>query len=73
MTKWEIIHAYRHLMQRGLAKAWACEHDGTVLVSRLGEDDEPVLWCMTCGESTVPTAMAYDLMRAQVREHDDSV
>ena len=71
VTNWEVIHGYRALMRAGKVERWTCEDDKTVLVSRLGADDEPVLWCMTCGQSIVPTEVAYDLMIMQIMEHDE--
>jgi hypothetical protein len=72
MNKWAVIHAYRALMRAGAVESWTCQDDETVLVSRLGVDEQPVLWCMTCGNSTVPTEKAYDLMLMQIREHDET-
>jgi hypothetical protein len=72
MDKWQIIHAYRRLFKSGLAEPWTCQQDGTVLVSRIGLDDDPVLWCMTCGEIEIPVDSAYDLMLMQLKEHDES-
>ena len=71
MNKWEVIHGYRALMREGRVESWTCEDDGTVLVSRLGVSDDPVLWCMTCGQSITPTMSAYDLMLMQIREHNE--
>lgn len=66
---WELFHRYRALVEQEAARALRCPDDETVLVTRLGSDDEPVLWCMTCLSTLTPGLDLLQQIRAVVSEH----
>jgi hypothetical protein len=70
MDKWAIVHAYRHLIKDGRVDPWLCPADSTTLVTRLGKDDDPVLWCMTCGGVITPGLNMYERMLKAIREFE---
>lgn len=55
MTDWEIIHAYRRAVEAGRADPLyhSC---GTLFVTKIGRNDEPVLHCYFCPASVTPGA-----------------
>ena len=71
MTDWELLHAYRRLADAGTVKPLTCPDDGTVLITRLGKDDNPLLWCMTENAFTTPGLETMRQVRAVVMEHTD--
>lgn len=46
--KWEIIHGYYRLVNRGAVEPVKCPSDDSGLVPRLNKTNEPTLWCMEC-------------------------
>lgn len=69
MTNWELFHKYRRLVEEGKAKPLICPDDTATLISRIGPDDEPVLWCHACLSSIRPGAYILQQVRAVVSEH----
>lgn len=63
VDKWDLIHAYRRAADEGLVKHLSCPDDDEKLVSRIGPDDEPVLWCWKCNTVTTPGLHVYDEIR----------
>lgn len=66
MTNWQIIHAYRRLVEQG--KAVPIVHDacGVPLVSQIGPDDEPVLRCILHRATVTPGVKMWTQMREAV-------
>jgi hypothetical protein len=71
MTDWELLHAYRRLSEAGTVKPLTCPDCDTVLITRLGKDDNPVLWCMTENVFINPGTTTMNQVRAVVMEHTD--
>lgn len=69
MTDWELLHTYRRLADEGKVKHIACPDCGTALITRLGKDDNPVLWCMTENVFISPGHDTMSQVRAVVMEH----
>lgn len=69
MTNWELFHRYRHLVEDGKALPLLCPDDETPLVTRIGHDDEPVLWCYDCLATIKPGLDLVQRVRAVVTEH----
>ncbi|QIN94005.1 hypothetical protein PP459_gp009 [Streptomyces phage Wakanda] len=67
--EWELVHAYRHLAEEGKVKFLACPDCGEKLVSRIGDNDDPVFWCPRCDTMIKPGLDMRDQIRAVVREH----
>jgi hypothetical protein len=67
---WKLVHAYRKLAEEG--KTEFMKHEcGTILVSMIGENDEPVFWCVSCDVKIVPGVWVYDQMEAAIKENSD--
>lgn len=69
MTNWELFHRYRHLVEEGKAKALECPNCPGILITRLGDDDEPALWCNSCLCTLKPGLNVIQQIRAVVTEH----
>lgn len=69
MTNWEVFHRYRHLVEEGKAKGIECPNCETVMITRLGKDDEPALWCHGCDSTIQPGLNVIQQLRAVVNEH----
>jgi hypothetical protein len=70
--EWPVIHAYQRLVEEGKVKALRCPDCDTVYISRIGSDDQPVLWCMVCDSKITPGLSLTGQITAVVREHDVS-
>ncbi|AXH68731.1 hypothetical protein SEA_COMRADE_13 [Streptomyces phage Comrade] len=68
--EWSIFHNYRHLADEGKVKHLQCPDCGHNLTTRLGQDDEPTLWCAICDSTIRPGLDLYDRIRAVVSEHN---
>lgn len=68
-ANWELFHRYRKLVEQEVVRPVRCPDDDTVMVTRLGSDDEPVLWCMTCLSTLKPGLDLLQQIRAVVSEH----
>lgn len=71
MNSWPLFHAYRHLADEGKVKHLRCPDDDYILVTRLGKDDEPALWCPLEDRLITPGLELMDRMRAVVNEHTE--
>lgn len=69
LTNWELFHNYRRLVEDGKAAQLLCPECDTPVVTRIGADDEPVLWCYTCLSSLRPGLDLLAQVRAVVSEH----
>lgn len=69
LTNWELFHAYRRLVREDKARALECPNCPGVLTTRLGSDDEPVLWCGSCLTTVKPGTEVISQIRAVVTEH----
>lgn len=69
VSDWQYFHAYRHLAEEGTVKHITCPDCGTKMVTRMGEDDEPVLWCYTDDTILKPGLDLIHQIRAVVNEH----
>jgi hypothetical protein len=69
LSNWELFHRYRRLVDRGLAKPLVCPNCHSLLITRIGIDDEPILWCYS--ELTIlrPGLDLIQRVRAVVTEH----
>ena len=54
MNKWELIHAYRNLAESGGVPFLKCPDDNSKLITVIGKDDEPALWCIECNTTFTP-------------------
>ncbi|AXG66137.1 hypothetical protein SEA_ANNADREAMY_13 [Streptomyces phage Annadreamy] len=68
--EWSIFHEYRHLADSGKVKHLQCPDCTGHLITRLGTEDEPVLWCPSCDTRIQPGLDLYDQIRAVVKEHN---
>lgn len=68
--EWSDVHAYRRLAQEGKVKFLSCPNDDSVLISRIGDNDEPVFWCPECDTLIKPGMDLRDQILAVVREHN---
>lgn len=72
MNEWQIFHAYRRLAEAGKVKPLVCPDDGTVLITRIGpQDDKLVLWCITEDRFITPGIDLRDRVLAVVKEHTE--
>lgn len=62
------FHRYSKLVRRGLVQPLKCSC-GNTYVTALGEEDQLVLRCFTCGTDRVPGEGTKDNVRAVVKEH----
>lgn len=69
--QWLTIHAYRKLAEEEKVLPWICSRDATIMVSTLGEGDNPVLWCYSCGDRVIPGLAMLERMRAQIEEFEE--
>jgi hypothetical protein len=69
LTNWELFHAYRRLVDKGLARPLLCPECEGYLITRIGIDDEPILWCYGCLSSLRPGLDLLTRVRAVVTEH----
>lgn len=69
LTNWEVFHLYRRLVEDGKAKPLICPDDDSILVTRIGHDDEPMLWCYECLATIRPGLDLVQRVRAVVTEH----
>ena len=68
--EWSIFHSYRRLAEEGKVKLIQCPDCQGNLTTRLGEDDNPLLWCSKCDVKIRPGLDIYDQIKAVVREHN---
>jgi hypothetical protein len=66
--EWSDVHEYRRLADMGLTKHLTCPDDDAKLVSRIGDDDDPVYWCPVCDTVITPGLDLRDQIRAVVME-----
>lgn len=69
LTNWEVFHRYRALVEDDKAKPILCPDCETTLITRIGLDDEPVLWCYDCLATIRPGLDLLQRVRAVVTEH----
>lgn len=69
LTNWELFHRYRRLCEEGKAKGIECPDCESALVTKLGKDDEPALWCYACDSTIQPGLNVIQQLRAVVNEH----
>lgn len=69
LTNWQLFHNYRRLVEDGKAKPILCPECETQLITRIGPDDEPRLWCYGCLTSLKPGSDVLAQVRAVVTEH----
>jgi hypothetical protein len=67
--EWSDVHEYRRLAELGLAKHLTCPNDDDgQLVSRMGDNDDPVYWCPVCDTVLTPGLDMIGQIRAVVSE-----
>ncbi len=66
--KWSDVHEYRRLADAGLVKHLTCPSDDGQLMSRIGDNDDPVYWCPVCDTVITPGLDMRDQIRAVVSE-----
>jgi hypothetical protein len=69
LSSWELFHRYRRLVEEGKAKSLECPECQNSLITRIGPDDEPILWCYGCLSSLKPGLDVISRVRAVVTEH----
>jgi len=69
VTNWELFHRYRGLVDKGQAAPLRCPECDGYLITRIGHDDEPILWCYGCLSSLKPGLDVISRVRAVVSEH----
>lgn len=63
-----LFHRYNKLVRRDLARP--LKHTcGSGYITAMGEDEELVLRCLSCGTDTVPGIGTIGRVRAVVKEH----
>lgn len=68
MTKWEAMHSYRRLAKSDKATPLTCPDDGNLYITRIGKDDEPVLYCYFCKTTVIPGISLWKQMEAILNE-----
>lgn len=63
-----VFHKYNKLVRRNLVKPLLCQC-GEPAITALGDDDELVLNCFSCGAITTPGIDTIDNVKAVVSEH----
>jgi len=69
LSNWELFHLYRRLTDENKAVKLTCPECGYELITRIGVDDEPILWCYGCLSSIRPGSDVMRRVRAVVTEH----
>lgn len=69
LTNWQLFHLYRRLVDEGKALHLLCPECDYPLITRIGPNDEPVLWCYGCLSSIRPGSDVINRVRAVVTEH----
>ena len=67
---WSFFHSYRRLALDGKVLFLSCPTDNNDLITRLGTDDDVVLWCSECDTLIKPGLDVLDQVRAVVKEHN---
>lgn len=67
--EWSDVHEYRRLADYGLVKHLTCPNDDDgQLMSRIGDNDDPVFWCPVCDTVITPGLDMISQIRAVVSE-----
>lgn len=66
---WELFHNYRRLVAVGKARQLTCPECENILITRLGIQDDLVLWCVGCLKTFKPGLDVIQQVRAVVNEH----
>jgi hypothetical protein len=69
LTNWQLFHLYRRLVEQNKAVSLICPNCNYELITRIGVDDEPILWCYGCLSSIRPGSDVINQVRAVVTEH----
>lgn len=68
VDRWPTIHAFNRLVREGKAVAIMCPEDEAPLLTRLGKDDEPTLWCPVCKTYFTPGVVTWQSITAILEE-----
>lgn len=69
MDRWTLLRRYQGLTRLGQALPLACANCDNDLVTMLGKDDEPVLWCPYCDNTFDPGSTFWADVTSVVNEH----
>jgi len=72
MTKWEIIHRYRHLADIGKVDYLKCSC-GNSLINRLGPNDDPALYCGECNVMIQVGLGTLDYLESIVKSYEERI
>lgn len=68
MNKWQFLRRYEGLVRLGQAPGFLCVDHRTPLVTMIGPDGDPVLWCSYDDHSFAPGAQFWADVKAVVTE-----
>lgn len=69
MNNWQLFHTFRYLAGEGKVRPLTCPDCSQELVTMLGEDEEPVLYCAQENVYITPGLDLIAQVRAVVMEH----
>ena len=66
--KWTMIHRYNRLVNDGVTAPLVCPDCNTRLISMIGANDDPVLWCVVDNTRMTPGVSFWQDIRAVISE-----
>lgn len=66
----QVFHAYNRLVAQGLVKALSCPDCDHPYVTRITENNDPLLACVWCNTIAQPGVRLYQQVLAVVKEHN---
>jgi len=73
LTKWQAIHKHKKLVQQGTAMPIRCPNEEAIYITRIGQDEEPVLYCYMCKTTVIPGLWLYKQLEAAINEKIDTI
>ena len=68
-TKWEVVHRYDRLVRRGIAGAISCSTCEAPFIKKIGPNEDPVYYCLTCRETHTIGLALLDRMREAIEPY----
>ena len=65
-----LFHRYQAQAAKGLVPKLTCSTDGFEYVVRVGQDDEPLLHCYSCGSTLKPGIKMYESLQEVLGDKD---
>jgi hypothetical protein len=66
----QVFHMYNNLADAGIVKQLVCPDCGQAYVTRIKDNDEPLLACVWCNTVVEPGLSLYQQVLSVVREHN---